>query len=274
MKIIVLGKNGMLGKYIFSYFKINFIVHGVTRSELDVSDTDNLKNNFRKIYNLGLNDLVINCVGTIKPRCDELGPINAIKVNSMVPRILAEDSNERGYKLLHPTTDCIYSGKTGAYTENNEMDVSDIYGLTKYLGEPPTATNLRVSIIGEETVNKRSLVEWCKTLDNKDAKGFTDHLWNGVTCLTYAKIIETMIEKNIWWKGTRHALSPRSLNKYELVKLITNTYKIKVNLKEAESGTRCDRTLQTIHKENSLFNIPDLTDQLRHMQEFSKELYS
>jgi dTDP-4-dehydrorhamnose reductase len=115
-------------------------------------------------------------------------------------------------------------------------------------------------------------VEWCKTLDEKEAKGFTDHLWNGVTCLTYAKIIETMIEKNIWWKGTRHVLSPRSLNKYELVKLITDIYKIKVNLKEVESGKKCDRTLQTIYPENELFNIQDLTVQLRHMQEFSKQL--
>jgi len=274
MKIIVLGKKGMLGKYIFTYLNKNFIVKGVTRNDLDVSDTDNLKENFRKLYDLNVNDLVINCVGTIKPRCDELGSVNAIKVNSIVPRILAEDSAQRGYKLLHPTTDCIYSGKTGAYTESNEMDVSDVYGVTKYLGETKDATNLRVSIIGEETVNKRSLVEWCKTLDGKDAKGFTDHLWNGITCLTYAKIIEIMIEKNIWWKGTRHALSPSSLNKYELVKLITDTYKIKVNLKEAESGNKCDRTLQTIYPENKYFNIPDLSVQLRHMQEFSKQLYA
>jgi hypothetical protein len=92
--------------------------------------------------------------------------------------------------------------------------------------------------------------------------------------LTYAKIIETMIEKNIWWTGTRHALSPRSLNKYELVKLITDVYKVKVNLKETESGKKCDRTLQTIYGENKLFNIPDLQIQINDMQKFSKELYS
>jgi len=273
MKIIVLGKNGMLGRYIFKYLGKNFVVKGITREDLDVSDIDNLKNNFNKLYDVGVNDLVVNCVGTIKPRCDELGEINAIKVNSIVPRILADLSKEKGFKLLHPTTDCIYSGNTGAYKEISEMDVSDVYGVTKYLGETKHATNLRVSIIGEETVNKRSLVEWCKTLDGKEAKGFTDHLWNGVTCLTYAKIIETMIDKNIWWTGTRHALSPRSLNKYELVKLITDVYKIKVDLKEAESGKKCDRTLQTIHDENKLFNIPDLQVQISDMQKFNKELY-
>lgn len=274
MKILVLGKNGMLGKYIFKYLGEKYDVVGITRNELDVSDTDNLENNFKKIYDLNQNDLVINCVGTIKPRCDELGPINAIKVNSMVPRILAKDCLNRGYKLLHPTTDCIYSGKTGAYNETNEMDVTDIYGITKYLGETGDVTNLRVSIIGEETVNKRSLVEWCKTLDGKDANGFTDHLWNGVTCLTYAKIIDKMITSNIWWKGTRHALSPRSLNKYELVKLITDVFKIKVNLKSVESNKRCDRTLQSIYEENKKFEIPDLEIQINEMKEFSKKLYS
>lgn len=274
MKILVLGKNGMLGKYIFKYLSEKYDVLGITRNELDVSDTDNLENNFNKLQNLNQDDLVINCIGTIKPRCDELGPINAIKVNSMVPRILAKDSVNRGYKLLHPTTDCIYSGKTGAYTETNEMDVADIYGITKYLGETEDATNLRVSIIGEETVNKRSLVEWCKTLDGKEANGFTDHLWNGVTCLTYAKIIDKMITDNIWWKGTRHALSPRSLNKYELVKLITDIFKIKVNLKSVESGKKCDRTLQTVHGENKKFEIPDLEVQVNEMQEFSKKLFA
>jgi dTDP-4-dehydrorhamnose reductase len=274
MKVIVLGKNGMLGRYVYTYLSKAHDVVGVTRDDLDVSDVDNLKQNFKKKFDITERDLVVNCVGAIKPRCDELGAINAIKINSIVPRILAEDSIERGYKLLHPTTDCIYSGKTGAYIETSEMDVTDAYGMTKYLGETCDAANLRVSIIGEEVLNKRSLVEWCKTLNGKEANGFTDHHWNGVTCLTYAKIIETMIEKNIWWKGTRHVLSPRSLNKYELVKLITDTLGIEVNLKQVESKKKCDRTLQTIYPENSFFNIPDLSLQIQQMQEFSKELFS
>jgi dTDP-4-dehydrorhamnose reductase len=273
MKIIILGKNGMLGRYVSKYLFKKYEVHGVTRNEIDFSDTDSIKNKLDSLFTFNEGDLVINCVGTIKPRCDELGDINAIKVNSIVPRILLEHSKEKGYKLLHPTTDCIYTGNTGSYAESSFMDVTDVYGVTKYLGETKEAINLRVSIIGEEVGNKRSLVEWCKTLNDKSATGFTDHLWNGVTCLQYAKIIDKMITDNIWWTGTRHILSPRPVTKFELVKLITDAYNVNVQLTAAESKKKCDRTLSTEFNENSLFVIPDLAIQIAEMKDFSTELH-
>jgi dTDP-4-dehydrorhamnose reductase len=274
MKIIVLGKNGMLGTYVSKYLLKKYDVYGVTRNDIDFSQTDTVKTKLTQLHTLNESDLVINCVGTIKPRCDELGDINAIKINSIVPRILLEDSKEKGYKLLHPTTDCIYTGNTGYYTESSTMDVTDVYGVTKYLGETSDATNLRVSIIGEEVHNKRSLVEWCKSLNGKTASGFTDHLWNGVTCLQYAKILDKMIEGNIWWKGTRHVLSPRALTKYELVKYITDAYNVDVQLTATESKKPCNRTLSTEYHENNLFEIPELQVQIQEMKEFSSELYS
>ena len=274
MKIIILGKNGMLGNYIFKYLSKYYDVYGVTRDQIDFKDSGSMPEKFQGMFALSDEDLVVNCVGTIKPRCDQLGPINAISINSILPHILANDSTKRGYKLIHPTTDCIYSGKTGNYTEESSMDVTDIYGVSKYMGENENSTNLRVSIIGEEINNKRSLVEWCKTLEGKCANGFTDHHWNGVTCLTYAKIINKMITENIWWKGTRHALSPKAINKYDLVKLITDTFKIKVNLKSVDSGSTCNRTLQTKHLENSRFKVPELQEQIEEMKEFSNLLHS
>jgi len=273
MKIIILGKNGMLGNYIFKYLGKYYDVYGVSRDQIDFSELGTVANKIQEMFTLSDKDLVVNCVGTIKPRCDQLGPINAISVNSILPHILADDSKNRGYKIIHPTTDCIYSGKTGNYTEESVMDVSDLYGVSKYMGENENSTNLRVSIIGEEIYNKRSLVEWCKTLEGKCANGFTDHHWNGVTCLTYAKIINKMITDNIWWRGTRHALSPKALNKYDLVKLITDTFKIKVNLKPVESGSICNRTLQTKYMENSRFKVSELQEQVEEMKEFSSVLH-
>ena len=274
MKIIILGKNGMLGTYLYKYLKNKYEVYGVTRNQIDFADTENLKQKFTTLHTLKEGDIVVNCVGTIKPRCDELGDINAIKINSIVPRLLAEDSKEKGYRLIHPTTDCIFSGNTGQYTEQSAMDVTDVYGVTKFLGETNNSTNIRVSIIGEEIYNKRSLVEWCKTLDNKTAKGFTDHLWNGITCLQYAKIVDTMIENNIWWQGVRHLLSPTPVTKYELVTLITKAYNINVAIESVVSGKKCDRTLNTTYIENNLFKIPNLDTQIAEMKEYSLNLYS
>lgn len=273
MKIIVLGKNGMLGTYLHKYLKNKYEVYGVTRNEIDFADTENLKQNFTTLHTLDKEDIVVNCIGTIKPRCDELGDINAIKINSIVPRLLAEDSKERGYKLIHPTTDCIFSGNTGQYTEQSVMDVTDVYGVTKFLGETNYSTNIRVSIIGEEVYNKRSLIEWCKTLDNKTAKGFTDHFWNGITCLQYAKIVDKMIENNIWWQGVRHLLAPSPVTKYELVTLVTKAYNVKATIEPVESGKKCDRTLKTNYIENNLFEIPSLDTQISEMKEYSSELY-
>lgn len=263
----------MLGRYLFQYLEKRFEVDGTTRNEIDFADTQNLQSKMSTLLKVSAMDLVINCVGTIKPRCDELGPLNAIAVNSLVPHILLKDSKEKGYKLLHPTTDCVFSGKTGNYNENSEMDVNDLYGISKYLGENKEATNLRVSIIGEETINKRSLVEWCKGLNGSKANGFSDHLWNGITCLTYAKIVETMITNNIWWTGTRHVLSPKTYSKYELVKEIIQTFKISTDLREQDSGKPCNRTLSTLFSENSQFKIPDLSQQIYEMKNFSQDLH-
>ena len=274
MKVFVFGSNGMLGRYVSTYLKNYYEVVDVTRKNVDASDS-NYGNLHKYIQDkMSNNDIVVNCMGTIKPRVDELGDLNALVVNSIFPRRLADLCQQYGVKLIHPTTDCVYKGTKGSYDENDEHDITDVYGRTKSLGEPKNCTVIRTSSIGEEVGNGRSLVEWIKS--NKDGKinGYLNHYWNGVTCLQFVKIVKTMIENDLFWIGTKH-LHSDVLNKYELSSSINNHFNLNIEITPMSVGSDVDRSLSTIYKNNiEIFNIPSLDEQIKEMCEFHSELYS
>ena len=122
MKIFVFGKTGMLGRYVYTYLKEkSYNVVGVGRKEVNASDYINTLQKYIQ-DNMSKGDVVVNCMGTIKPRVDELGDINAIKVNSIFPRELANLCEQYKVRLIHPTTDCVYTGSKGDYNENDPHD--------------------------------------------------------------------------------------------------------------------------------------------------------
>ena len=273
MKVFVIGSTGMLGKYVSTYLKDYYDLVEITRKDIDVSSIkeSELKSRFIKL-NINEGDVVINCVGAIKPRVDELGDLNAILVNSVFPRILANVCEEFKVKMIHPTTDCVYTGNKGNYSENDIYDVADVYGMSKALGEPKNCTVIRTSIMGEEVNQGRSLIEWVKSEKNKTVFGFTNHFWNGVTCLEFAKICKKMIDNNIFWLGTKH-LHSNTLNKKELVELISSSFNLNVNVIEKQTEKSCDRSITSIYNDINQFNIPNLKTQLEELKEFSKSLY-
>ena len=273
MKVFVIGSTGMLGKYVSTYLKDYYDLVEINRKDIDVSSIkeSELKSRFIKL-NINEGDVVINCVGAIKPRVDELGDLNAILVNSVFPRILANVCEEFKVKMIHPTTDCVYTGNKGNYSENDIYDVADVYGMSKALGEPKNCTVIRTSIMGEEVNQGRSLIEWVKSEKNKTVFGFTNHFWNGVTCLEFAKICKKMIDNNIFWLGTKH-LHSNTLNKKELVELISSSFNLNVNVIEKQTEKSCDRSITSIYNDINQFNIPNLKTQLEELKEFSKSLY-
>jgi dTDP-4-dehydrorhamnose reductase len=274
MKIYILGSKGMLGTYVYAYLtKKNFNVIEINRDILDASEQT--ESSLEQIlYNCGLknNDVVINCIGTIKPRVDQLGDLNAILVNSVFPRILANVCEKNKWNMIHPTTDCVFSGKKGSYTENDKYDVDDVYGMSKALGEPKNCTIIRTSIIGEEVTQKRSLVEWVKSQKNNKVNGFLNHFWNGITCLEWAKLVEKIIENNDFWKGVKHFVSPTKVSKCELVSMISKSYYLNLEVNPINSDMTVDRTLSTIFE--SGYKIKELESQILEMASFSEILYS
>lgn len=264
MKIFVLGSTGMLGNYMFSYLnKYHNDVVGVSRKELDaknVCDKYLLSSGFSK------GDVVINCIGLIRQRA-ETPNLDFLLVNSVFPLRLSKVCNEVGCRLIHITTDCVFSGNVGSYDENAPHDAKDIYGVSKSLGEPTDSTVIRTSIIGEERANFLSLLEWVRSQKGKKVNGFVNHYWNGVTCLQLAKIVEKIIAEDLFWSGVRHVCSPDVVSKYELVEIISDVYSLGIELVPFETEKSCDRSLTTIHNGIN-FGIPLIREQVEELKNF------
>ena len=261
----------MLGNYVKSYLSTKYEIISLTRKDYDLSNTNiDTLTSLLKEKNIQKDDIVINCAGVVPQASKQRGLDTRLyfTINSLFPVILSQICDKYGAKMIHITTDCVFSGKDGKYDENSLHDEINDYGISKSLGELCKATILRTSIIGEEINNKRSLVEWVMSNKNNTINGFTNHMWNGVTCLQLSKIIKNIIENNNYWNGVRHIFSPRTVSKYELVSMINDTYELNIiiNPFDAELGT--DKSISTIHETNNEFNIPDLKEQIDEMKEY------
>jgi dTDP-4-dehydrorhamnose reductase len=265
MKIMIFGSNGMLGNYINKHLEKIYKIIPLKRSDFDLSELTifNLEKFLISEKHLVKNDIVINCAGVIPQSCKDrsLNTRLYFTINSIFPVILSQICDKIGAKMIHITTDCVFSGKVGNYNEESIHDEINDYGMSKSLGELCNATIIRTSIIGEEIYNRRSLLEWVKSNKGKTINGFVNHIWNGVTCLQLAKIINEIIKNNMFWQGVRHVFSPRSVSKYELVTLINEAYELNITISPFETE-KIDKTLTSIYDTNSIFEIPDLKEQI------------
>jgi dTDP-4-dehydrorhamnose reductase len=256
MKIFIFGANGMLGRYSLKYFSPNYQVVSITRNEIDLRKDFSLIN---QKYDFKSEDVIINAAGIIKQR--NYSPEELICVNSLFPQFLSKlECN-----VIHITTDCVFSGKLGSYTEDSLHDCLDDYGKSKSLGENSNLTIIRTSIIGEELYNKKSLIEWVKSNKNTTISGYLNHFWNGVTCLELNKQIEHIIENKEYWKGVRHYYSPDTVSKYQLVSYINQIYNLNNQVIPIMSEY-CDRSL------TSKYNPPvslEIKKQISELKEFN-----
>jgi len=207
-------------------------------------------------------DYVINCIGTIKPFMNK-NIADSIYINSLFPHKLANYCNEHNMKLIHITTDCVYSGLRGPYNESDVHDAQDDYGKSKSLGEPKNCMVIRTSIIGPEIHKNASFVEWVKTLHGREAKGFTNHLWNGITTKQYGRVCDAIIRENKYKTGTFHVNSPDHMSKYEMIEAIAERYGIRPILAKSEDTKAIDRRLLSLH--NLGIQIPKIREQIREM---------
>ena len=271
MKVFIFGQNGMLGRYVYSFFRAkDYEVVAINRNELDIvkSDYYHIKLLLSKA-GLSKEDVIINCAGLIKQRFDSR--FDFIKVNAVFPHLLQKMSEEVDCNFIHVTTDCVFDGLKGSYSELDSHDADDMYGITKSLGEPENATVIRTSIIGEEFKNFFSLLEWVKANRDKEVRGFTNHVWNGITCLQFAKLCKYIMKNNLYWRGVKHAASPNVINKYDLVSLISDIYDLNVKVTPFETDIKCDRSLVSV-RDDIIFEIPALGKQLVEMRDFREKL--
>ena len=280
-KILIFGSTGMLGRYIYNFFNsLDYQVQSLNRSEYDASDIS-LRNllSIEKIKNLNKGDVIINCIGLLphvykdnsisKKSYEDSIYSKFILANSILPHNLEKIKIIKSIKVINITSDCVFSGFKGNYSEIDKPDYMWPYGVTKTAGECSLICNIRSSIIGEETYNKRALLEWVISNKNGNINGYTNYLWNGITCLEMAKLINKLINENLIWEGTRHVFSPEILSKYELVCLINKIYDLNISIKKFELPDRVDRSLSSIYDIN--FGIPNLSQQIKELSDFNNE---
>ena len=229
MKILVMGASGMLGHLLYSELKKNHQTWGTVRDKKWHPDlfTGYDIHNLEKIENLISElkpDFVINCVGIIKQLKASEDKIISLEVNALWPHKLAAICERQNAKMIHFSTDCVFSGLKGNYLETDIADARDTYGLTKFMGEVdyPHTLTLRTSIIGHELNSKLSLVDWFLS-QNKECKGFTKAIFSGFPTIVMANFLENYILKN-FFSGI-YNFSSEPINKFDLLKLVAAEYK-------------------------------------------------
>ena len=263
-KILIIGSTGMLGNTLNEYFsKLSYNIKTLNRSDLDLSKCSDRELETKIIDSEC--DILINCAGLIKQR---KGTTTAdfIAVNSLLPHRMADICKTQDKKLIHITTDCVYSGVDGQYTEESKHDIFDDYGKSKSMGEPENCTVIRTSIIGEEKSNKLSLLEWVKSMEKKEINGYKNHKWNGLTCLQVGKLMNKIIVDGSYWAGVRHFHS-NEVNKYDLVSMINEIYNLNIKITPMDDNISVDRTLNSIHNIDK-FKIPNLYKQIEETRDF------
>lgn len=264
-KLMVIGSTGMLGYAVSSYFKTNdYDVVEISRDQFDIANDPIEK---LKSFMSGVG-VVINCAGVIKPTIAKNSIENVLKINSLFPRNLAKLCDKLGIKCFHITTDCVYTGRKGNYSEEDFFDAEDLYGLSKNAGENKDCMTLRTSIIGEENNQSRSLLEWAKSQAGNEVNGFTNHLWNGVTTLYLAEIIETILTQGLFEKGLFHIHSPNTVDKYQLLQIFNRAYNLSLKINPAEAKEPVDRSLASIYDLTKNVAVKTIEKQVNEMQEF------
>jgi len=265
--IAILGGSGMLGSMLIDFFshQKEYTVIGALRDDAYkeiiekkyphiqwVHISTDYKNKTSDLDAIPNCDWIINAIGITKPLVKDDDPEQierAIWVNAIFPKYIGEFAQTRGARVLQIATDCVYSGIKGQYVESDAHDSLDVYGKTKSLGECYLANvkHLRCSIIGPEKRNYKFLLTWFLSQSRgATVNGFSNHVWNGITTLHFAKICHGIISHDIELPHLHHVVPINDITKDELLKLFSHYYNREdININTIEAPLIIDRTLRT-----------------------------
>lgn len=269
IRLLVLGSTGMLGNAVTKHFLADnaYEVTVTHRSTVPISCEKSV------LFDAALDDVeklpahfdyAINCIGVIKPFMDQ-DAAASIRINSLFPWLLARWCNHNGIRLIHITTDCVYSGNKGKYMESDWHDALDSYGKSKSLGECVSeAMVIRTSIIGEEIHKNASLLAWAKSQKGKNVDGFTTHLWNGVTTNEYARICHKIISNDWYQKGLFHVFAQDDVSKFDMLRYIDDRYQLGIVI-NPKAPTAVDRTMRTEKALCAKLEIPPVAQMIMNL---------
>ncbi len=260
-KVLILGATGMLGHKLCLQLSASqeFQVFTTIRnksdpkldrlfpkslhilSHVDASSQESYSSVIKKISP----DVVINCIGLVKQNQEAKNYASSIAINSLFPHLVAQECKAAGARMIHISTDCVFSGNLGSpYAENSNSDADDLYGKSKFLGEvidQPHAITLRTSIIGREIMHPTGLLEWFLAQKNQEIKGFSKALYSGLTTNLAADVIMEVILNHPKLSGL-YQVATAAISKYDLLQIANEIYKVGAHIKK-DDNFFCDRRL-------------------------------
>ena len=261
MKVLVLGGEGMLGHKVFEVLSTRFDTvatfvdpQGPWRDfpqyaglapERLLTGVDALRfDTVRTALEQARPDAVINCVGIIKQLKEASDAVLTISLNSLLPHLLADACAKAGARLVHPSTDCVFSGrKGGAYTEDDLPDAEDLYGRSKLLGEVdrPGCLTIRTSIFGRDFLKQSALLEWFLSNRGGRVRGYRNAIYSGFPTQVLARIIGDVLESHPRLSGLVQVAS-LPITKYDLLVMLREAMSLDIEI-EPYDDPPCDRSL-------------------------------
>ena len=216
------------------WFEAARVIDGV-----DVSSDDALE----RAFGVARPDVVINAVGIVKQRQDASDAVQSIAINALLPHRLAAICGSSGARLIHLSTDCVYTGSRGSYSEADPPDARDLYGRSKLLGEVDSegCLTIRTSMVGREIGSSRGLIEWFLSRRGETVKGFTRARFSGLTTAELSRVIRRVAQDHPELRGVWH-VAGEQISKYDLLTMVDRVFGLGTTI-VADDAFVCDRTL-------------------------------
>jgi dTDP-4-dehydrorhamnose reductase len=277
-RLLVIGGTGMLGHKVWQLFRDRFdswvTVRSVQAPAADLFARDRVipdvhADDFASVAaacEIARPAVVLNCVGIVKQLKAGSDPVPSISINALFPHRLAALTRGIGARLIHISTDCVFAGRRGHYSERDTPDATDLYGRTKLLGEVsgPGCLTLRTSIVGRELSATTGLAEWFLAQRGGHAKGYRQARFSGLTTRALSALLAELVDRHPALDGVYHVAS-EPISKYDLLCKLNNAYSAGVSI-EASDDVRIDRTLDgSAFRQATALAIPGWDDMIADM---------
>jgi len=257
MRVLILGGSGMLGHKLWQTFAPRFDAYVTFRGRAGDYARTGLFDPERSVGGVSAQDFdsvarafalvrpeaVVNCIGVVKQDAAAKDPLASISVNALFPHRLAQLARAAGARLVHLSTDCVFSGREGNYAESARPDAEDLYGRTKLLGEVAGegCLTIRTSMIGRELAGAHGLIEWFLSQEGGRVRGFERAVFSGLTTGALAEVIAKVVGEHRDLSGVRH-VAAGPISKFDLLSLVKEVYGLRVRVEPDETFV-CDRSL-------------------------------
>lgn len=287
MKVLVLGASGLIGHTLIRELSSDFNVIGTLHKSID-----QYENSFFQKYQFIQNveilnfevlkgvimavapDVILNCIGVTKRKISSNNFLNAMEVNACFPHKLAKYAASYKIRVIHFSTDCVFDGKKGNYTEADLTTAEDFYGRTKALGEIVNYDNcltIRSSFIGQELFDKTELLDWFLSQEGRSIKGFKKTFYSGVSTIFMTKVIKEILSKHSALNGLYQLAPETPISKYELLNIAKEVYHLNVEIIPDTAHIHTPTLNASKFRNKTGIKVPDWKEMMEQLAKYKSE---